>query len=259
MLRYSTAAGIAVVAFLLKSFVAAAIPLPYLFAYPAVFAAAVFGGLGPGLLATFLSALLATHFLIAPFGQLAVSNAADAAGLGVFLGMGTLMSIGAEKYRRKSTAILASREGEAALREARDLARRRAEELAAVLDAAPAAIFIARDPDAKSVEADSFGEKLPHLGRGANASKSAGPAGSGPTFKLLKNGVELLPHELPVQVAAATGQEVRDFEMDVVGEGWPVRHIFGSATPLRDASGHPYGAVGAFVDVTEARRAEERM
>ena len=257
--RYLAAVALASVGFLLKITVAAPIHLAYLFAYPAVFAAAGYGGLGPGLLATVLSGLLATYYLLEPVGRFAIGSAADAAGLGVFLGMGTLVSLGAELYRRKSAAHLVLQDSEQELRKARDTAQRRAEELAAVLGAVPAAILIARDRDAKRIDTNAFAEKLLRLEPGANASKSAPPGEGGPAYKVVQKGVELRPNELPVQLAAATGQDVRDVELDILGDGWSARHIFGSATPLRDESGVPYGAVGAFIDITAAHRAEERM
>jgi PAS domain-containing protein len=60
-------------------------------------------------------------------------------------------------------------------------------------------------------------------------------------------------------MAALGCRDVRGYEMEVVARDGSTTHIFGNATPLRDTAGKTFGAVGAFVDVTEARRAEERL
>ena len=58
--------------------------LTYITFYPAVMLAAILGRLGPGLLATSLSALLAACWLIPPLGRLSIQNTADGLGLAVF-------------------------------------------------------------------------------------------------------------------------------------------------------------------------------
>src|SRR2546423_1037387 len=55
--------------------------LPFLFLWPVVILAAWLGGLGPGLLATLLSALAAAFFLLEPRFSFAISRLADAVGL----------------------------------------------------------------------------------------------------------------------------------------------------------------------------------
>src|SRR5262249_39405720 len=76
--------------------------------------------------------------------------------------------------------------------------------------------------------------------KGSNISKSA-PDGQKPThFKVLSGGVELLPHELPVQ-SAARGIEVRGNEHEVVFDDGERRHFYGNAMPLRDEAGKVRG------------------
>ena len=45
--------------------------------YPAVAVAALYGGFGAGLLATFVSAVLADYFWMEPVGQFGITNSAD--------------------------------------------------------------------------------------------------------------------------------------------------------------------------------------
>ena len=75
--------------------------LTYITFYPAVMLAAILGRLGPGLLATSLSALLAACWLIPPLGRLSIQNTADGLGLAVFAVMGVFMSVVAELYHRE--------------------------------------------------------------------------------------------------------------------------------------------------------------
>jgi diguanylate cyclase (GGDEF)-like protein len=76
---------------------------------------------------------------------------------------------------------------------------------------------------------------------------------------MFRNGRALEAHELPVQMAAFRGIEVRDFEQDVVFDDGSIRHLIGNAAPLRDAAGKVYGAVGAFIDITVRRTMEEQI
>ncbi|HEU4893351.1 MAG TPA: PAS domain S-box protein [Vicinamibacterales bacterium] len=62
--------------------------VPYLQFFPAILVAAWYGGLGPGILATVLSALAAMYLFLPPAG-LAVGDAADAMSLGLFVVIGS--------------------------------------------------------------------------------------------------------------------------------------------------------------------------
>ncbi len=68
--------------------------------YPAVAVAALYGGLGAGLLATVVSAALANYFWIEPVGQFAIANIADVISLVIFLASCALISYLAEMTSR---------------------------------------------------------------------------------------------------------------------------------------------------------------
>jgi K+-sensing histidine kinase KdpD len=79
--------------------------------YPAVAVAALYGGFGPGMLATVVSAALADYFWMEPIGHFAIANFADAISLVVFLASGTLMSYLAEAtYRAQARAHQAEKQ-----------------------------------------------------------------------------------------------------------------------------------------------------
>jgi two-component system, cell cycle sensor histidine kinase and response regulator CckA len=160
---------------------------------------------------------------------------------------------------------------EAARREAEDLkrfstelerseaaARARSTELAAIMDAVPAITFIAHDPECQRMTSNRAGYELLRLPPGANTSKSA-PEGERPsTYRMLKNGRELSPDELPVQMAAA-GREVQNCEYTFAFADGSSREILGNAVPLLDESGKVRGAVSAYIDITERKRAEQAL
>jgi two-component system sensor kinase FixL len=65
--------------------------VPYLQFYPAIILAAWYGGLGPGVLITTLSAVISMYFLLPPAGM-AVSDSADQLSLGVFVATGMVIA-----------------------------------------------------------------------------------------------------------------------------------------------------------------------
>jgi diguanylate cyclase (GGDEF)-like protein/PAS domain S-box-containing protein len=148
---------------------------------------------------------------------------------------------------------------ERALMESERKQRQRAAELKAVLDAVPAAVWIAHDPEGKLITGNRAAYDLLRLPQGSNVSLT-GPENERPThFAVYRNGRALAPHELPVQMAASRGIEVRDFEEDIVFSDGTIKHLIGNATPLWDAQGNVYGAVAAFVDITARRAAEDQI
>jgi PAS domain S-box-containing protein len=154
--------------------------------------------------------------------------------------------------------ITKRKRAEEALRESEKRERARSDELAAVLDAVPVAVYIARDPQALQIMGNRLSYEWLRLPVGTNFSKSA-PEGERPdTFKLFKNGVEIPPANMPSQMAAA-GLEINDCELDIVSADGEIRHVLGSARPLRDEQGNLRGSISAFIDITERKEAEDAL
>jgi signal transduction histidine kinase len=130
-------------------------------------------------------------------------------------------------------------------------------ELQTLLDVVPIGIAFAEDPGCRHIRVNPAFARLLRLPPGANASVSALPAEK-PAYKVCCGGRELPAAEQPMQQAAARGVEVRDVEVDIVHPDGETIHLLGQAAPLFDDQGQSRGAVGAFVDVTERKRAQER-
>lgn len=144
----------------------------------------------------------------------------------------------------------------AELKKTSELLRERAKELETIMDAVPAATWITRDPECQIMVGSRLTYELLRMTPGVNVSRTA-PPGIAPThYKTFKDGLEIPPHDLPVQ-RAARGQEIRDFEMQLIFNDSSSRYLFGNATPLYNEEGKVYGAVAAFMDITDRRVMEE--
>lgn len=131
-------------------------------------------------------------------------------------------------------------------------------ELETVLEAVPAIVWIAEDPECQRITGSRAAHRVLRLPADANLSLTAREPEKPQHFRVLHDGIEISPEDLPVQ-RAARGIEVQDFEADIVFDDGTVRHLIGNATPLRDAAGGIHGAVGAFIDITERKAAEKQL
>jgi PAS domain S-box-containing protein len=157
-----------------------------------------------------------------------------------------------------STDITERRAAEDALRESEAAARARADELAAVLDATPAALWIAHDRDCRQVQSSRKGFELLRIRVGGEVSKTA--AQDAPAhFRILQDGVELPNDQLPLQRAAREGIELRGFEEEIRFDDGSSVFVYGSAVPLRAPDGSPRGAIATFIDITALKQAEAAL
>ncbi|MEJ2672556.1 MAG: GAF domain-containing protein [Deltaproteobacteria bacterium] len=147
---------------------------------------------------------------------------------------------------------------EAALQKSEARERAWAAELQAVLDAMPGVILLAHDPECRVITGSLAAYELMRIPPGENLSKTADDPASLYHFRVMKDGREIPPQELPVQ-RAATGITVRNFEFDMVFDDGTARHFLGNAVPLLVSAGQPQGAVAAFIDITERKQAQKAL
>jgi PAS domain S-box-containing protein len=135
--------------------------------------------------------------------------------------------------------------------------RRRAEEVQALIAATPAVVWIAHDPECKRITGNQTADRLLGVAPGTNVSQTAENPLSAKLFR--PDGSEMPARELPMQRAAATGEAVTNCEFEFWLAGGRRIHILGNAAPLFDAEGKVRGSIGAFLDISERKRAEQAL
>jgi PAS domain S-box-containing protein len=83
---------------------------PFVIFYPAVMIAAIYGGLLPGMLASFLSALIADYYWIQPTGRFLIKDPDDLLSLAIFLMSCTILSFISEAMIRAKRSLKESEE-----------------------------------------------------------------------------------------------------------------------------------------------------
>jgi PAS domain S-box-containing protein len=136
--------------------------------------------------------------------------------------------------------------------------RGRVDELQTILNVVPVGIALALDPACHRLALNPYLSELLGVPAGANASLSAPPDERPTSYSNYRDGKEVPPDELPMQVAC-TGVEVGGFEVDLVREGREARKLLCFARPLRDGEGRVRGSVGAFLDITELKKGEQAL
>ena len=136
--------------------------------------------------------------------------------------------------------------------------RTRTAELETVLETVPIAVWVAHDTEASQVTGNRQAAEFLRLSQTANMSLSAVETQRPSHFVVTKDGQELEPHELPLQ-RAARGEVVFQEELRVNFDDGSFFDELMSAAPVRDPAGNVLGAVGAAIDISVRKQAEEQI
>jgi len=145
------------------------------------------------------------------------------------------------------------------LKSSEERARDHASHLQALLDVAPAVIWIAHDRECRKITANRFGEEMLRVREGTNVSKSGPEKENLAHYRVFRDGKELAPEQMPVQQVAASGKGLHGYSLDIVFDDGSVRSLLGDVTPLLDPQGQPDGAIAVFMDVTERRKETQTL
>lgn len=141
-------------------------------------------------------------------------------------------------------------------KQAEESLRQRAEEVERLLEVVPVAVWVAHDEQCLSITGNRRANEFYEASGGENVSASTLPE---VRRFFTPDGRELTPGELPMQLAATTNQDVLDTELHVVLPSGRRIAMLGSAVPLRNEDQQVRGVIGAFLDITERKRAEEAL
>jgi PAS domain S-box-containing protein len=170
-----------------------------------------------------------------------------------------LQKANSELERRVQERTVELAQANASLRESQRREKERADELEAILRAAPTPIWIAHDPQCHRITGNLASFDLLGLPEGSNVSATSPDHDPGERgFREYRGDEPIPPDELPVQ-RAARGQLVKREEVKFIFDDGRVRYIYGNAVPLRNPDGSVRGCVAAFADVTPLKEAEQAL
>jgi signal transduction histidine kinase len=130
--------------------------------------------------------------------------------------------------------------------------QRRVSEFQTLLDVIPIGIALADDPECRQIRVNPALAALCDDDENGNQEEGENEIVLSPFLQLSPS-----PFLLPL-AQAVQGLQVREAEFDVVRPDKETLHLLGYAAPLLDEQGRPRGAVGAVLDVTERKKAQEK-
>jgi PAS domain S-box-containing protein len=128
-------------------------------------------------------------------------------------------------------------------------------ELQTLFEVIPIGIAITEDSACQQIKVNAALSQILGISPVSNTSFAPLSDQPQPSYRVLQPS-QPIEQALPLQDAATQGLEVRGVELDVVRGDSTVVNLLSYASPIRNEQGHPRGAIGAFVDITDRKRAE---
>jgi PAS domain S-box-containing protein len=223
---------------------------PFLFLFPAILAAAAYGGLGPGLTATALSALATDYFLLPPVHQLGLTTTAGGVQLATFVAIGVFMAVLNERLlvtrREARLAALESARREAELRRVQGEVQESEERFRITANSAPVMIWMARTDKL----CDWFNQAwLDFTGRPLEAE-----LGNGWVDRVHPDD---LARCLEIYRGSFDARQPFAMEYRLLRHDGEFRWLFDHGIPRQGEGGEFQGYIGSCMDITERKRAEQ--
>ncbi|HSA80830.1 MAG TPA: EAL domain-containing protein [Geminicoccaceae bacterium] len=195
----------------------------------------------------------------------AADPTAQMMGLLIFVYLGGISLVGYQVYRSLRQAIdvhvdnaRVIAELETRRRALQQAVERSSVELATIMETVPASLWIVHDPEGRRITGSRYAAERLRLERGRNQSLSAAELERPVRYQILRDGVVVPADQLPLQ-RAGRGETVEGEELRVLFDDGSHYDELVSAVPIRDAAGNVMGAVGAGIDITARRQAEEAL
>lgn len=131
-----------------------------------------------------------------------------------------------------------------------------AAEMQTLFDTVPIGLAISLDTEGRHIRGNPVIEKLLGAITGGELSRSSPGSTS---YRVLQNGRERNPEDLPMQRAASRGERVQGDLLEIVRSDGSEVILHSNTAPLYDEQGKVRGAVGAFLDITEQKRIENAL
>ncbi|HEX2465339.1 MAG TPA: ATP-binding protein [Thermoanaerobaculia bacterium] len=236
--------------------------------YVAVAISIWFGGWGPAALSAVLGYVAVHALFVHPTGSLFpttgewVSAVIYLTSCAILIAFGEAVSISERRLQTKQRELeLESTERRVVddeLRASRQREQERRLELEALMGSAPVSIWVAHDPECRTITGNPAASAMLGVPAGTNLSRSVPAAESVTAFEIYRGGSLVETADLPIQTAVRTASAVSNQELEYrFLDGRPSVWVYGNVEPLLDHRGSIRGAIGTFVDITERRRAEE--
>ncbi|WP_066636094.1 PAS domain-containing sensor histidine kinase [Desulfolucanica intricata] len=119
-----------------------------------------------------------------------------------------------------------------------------------ILDTVPCGISIATNLSCEEIMHNYYASKFWGINPWENFSYSSN---NPPSVKILSNGKELLPEEMPIQRSAWYGEEITDQEIEFMWNNGVRKTSIWNSRPLYDNTGNIVGAIAAFRDITSLK------
>jgi PAS domain S-box-containing protein len=132
-------------------------------------------------------------------------------------------------------------------------------EFETLMEAVPAVVWMAHDPDVRLITANRIGYEILGVPIGTNLSFTASQLELPRSVHLRRNGRMLSPSEAPMQTVGRTGKAILGDELEIRRADGISRWVCGNTVPLLNEHGAVRGVVATCVEITERKQAEEAL